>query len=185
MIYKAVIRFRFVLWATNGRTDKGLLRGPQGPKKINKTPQLFTLPCAITGPQPLFRFSLSQAMPQCHSEEKSMPQCTTVSVTVTQDHFHSILVSMQLKAAHGVKSSDKYHMTELTYGPQTTLFIFVLWDFTKLKPCSPTLSIHTNCCIFFFFNFLVFSIFGFPQQQIMVGPLLAPCQLSIFHQSLD
>ena len=89
MIYKAVIRFRFVLWATNGRTDKGLLRGPQGPKKINKTPQLFTLPCAITGPQPLFRFSLSQAMPQCHSEEKSMPQCTTVSVTVTQDHFHS------------------------------------------------------------------------------------------------
>ena len=121
----------------------------------------------------------------------SQPSNATVSqrrkVNATVHYSVRIIstVSMQLKAAHGVKSSDKYHMTELTYGPQTTLFIFVLWDFTKLKPCSPTLSIHTNCCIFFFFNFLVFSIFGFPQQQIMVGPLLAPCQLSIFHQSLD
>ena len=81
-------------------------------------------------------------------------------------HFHS--------AQHRQLGVPKFH--------KVVRPLFSLDTWTAPRP--PCLSLY--CFHFcFFLQFLYFSIFGFPQQQIMAGPLLAPCQLSIFHQSLD
>ena len=126
----------------------------------------------------------TQPMPQCHSEEKSMPQCTTVSVTVTQDHFHSFDAT-ESSSRRKVKWQISYDGAHLRPAPRPPCLSLYFGISPNWSPAPQHSRSTQKCCIFFFFNFLVFSIFGFPQQQIMVGPLLAPCQLSIFHQSLD
>ena len=107
-----------------------------------------------------------------HSHSGSFPQYTSIDATESSSRRK---VKWQI-------SYDGAHLRPAPRPPCLSLYFGISPNWSPAPQHSRSTQ---KCCIFFFFNFLVFSIFGFPQQQIMVGPLLAPCQLSIFHQSLD
>ena len=89
---------------------------------------------------------------------------------------------MQLKAAHGVKSSDKYHMTELTYArPPDHLVYLCTLGFHQIEALLPnTLDPH-KLLYFLFLQF--FGIFNFWISAAANNGWAPPCSLSALHFS--